>query len=251
MKLVRVYLTVTALHLLIFSLVYIFIPGARSVFVNEDQFLENLTAIYYFDTFLLGLTLWFKSQAKNGNKGYVAIPRIGLFCFLDEMSFGGRIFGFQSQVIYGKKIDGLHDLIDLAYNVLFKRIPALHYLNSPKIFLCGIFVLAVIVISLVIRRDRKYFISRILGLTRSFSPFFFLPFFVGCLVVSELIDLEIHSFLQHRFFFFVEELFEMNAALSLLFASLAIWWKPQISVTSSPEEKRLFSGVETTPSKFE
>lgn len=222
MKLTRLYLAVIILHLVLFSLVYILVPESRASFTEEDKFLENLTAIYYFESFWLNLFFWLLSTA-GYKKIYMAISLIALACFLSELSFGERIFNLKMPSVLGYQIDALHDFIDLGYEILFYRLmPKIRRMSINLKVLMMVFVLGVaIFIILKLWKHRKYFISRSLALTKSQPAFLFLPFFIVSFIASLAVDLNILGEKQH-FFLFLEEFCEMNAALILLFASFAI-----------------------------
>ncbi len=198
-KLFRVYALATTLNIVVFSSVYILVPELRQSFLSEDQFIENLTAALFFSAFLLGGISIARSKEKHHRVAYGAIPLMGLVGFLEELSYGERLFNINMPKMYGVKIDAVHDIFYLVYKV---------YCNA---FLYLFLVAFCILILSIVRK------CRIKRMFEKYPRWRFLPFFVGFGLIALIIDLEI---VTHHFLLYIEELFEMNAALALLFATL-------------------------------
>ncbi len=101
--------------------------------------------------------------------------------------------------MYGVKIDAVHDMFYLVYKI---------YGNA------FLYLFLVAFCILMLSTVRKCRIKRMFEKDPRWR---FLPFFVGFGLIALIIDLEI---VTHHFLFYIEELFEMNAALALLFATL-------------------------------
>lgn len=100
-------------------------PQWRIALFREDGPLENLSAALFFGAAIIGWRKWARSGRSD-----VFILVVSLVCAvaaLDELSFGERVFGFAAPVINGVKIDGLHDLLDLAKTTV-KQWPGSPYL---------------------------------------------------------------------------------------------------------------------------
>ncbi len=211
--LIRVYVLVTTLNVLIFSSLYISIPQLRTSFVAEDQFTESVTAVLFFSSFLLGLILIVKLKRKSYRKVYLVIPLLGLVGFLDELSFGQRMFNLTMPKIYGVEIDAVHDFAELAYKVFIN-----HSTYVLAVSALGVFC---IVLFLIILKHHKY-LDRIPDVIKRYPPFVFVLSFIAFIFIALIYDL--HTLIPRRgfFLFIFEELSELNAALALLFASFSI-----------------------------
>jgi hypothetical protein len=97
--------------LAVYALAFAIMPSARDRLVTEDGIIETTTAMAFLGAAILGLYAVVTSGAR---RLYWLIPAFGLFGFLDEMSFGARLFGFPLPVIDGLEIDSFHDIFDLA-----------------------------------------------------------------------------------------------------------------------------------------
>ena len=75
---------------------------------KEDGLLENLTVGILFATFSLSSYFYFKFKRK-GNI-FLLLAAFGLVGFLDEISFGRRMFPVPMPKSHGLTIDGFHDV---------------------------------------------------------------------------------------------------------------------------------------------
>lgn len=224
MSLSRFYTVFTLLNIIGFSLLYIFIPGLRGSFIQEDKLMENLTSILFFNSFLLGVIFIGRLKKYSLPKIYFIIPLTGLLCFLDEISFGLRLFNSKPLTIGGEEVDGMHDLLEILY-LTIRRMP-----KRDNYFLFAFILLTFGVVIFTCIKYRHYlqprYVRKVFNnlFKNSFSKYPSLKFLAlggGFVAMSSLIDLYI-IIPSHEFVFFLEELFEMNAALSLLFACFSI-----------------------------
>jgi len=118
MRLTRLYTLMAVFNVFIFSMLYIFVPQSERLFRGEDTFMENVSAVLYFSSFLLGLVFVLKAKERKYRLAYFIIPVICLIGFLDEMSFGARIFNFKTPVFHGVEIERTHDSIDLIFKAV-------------------------------------------------------------------------------------------------------------------------------------
>lgn len=209
MTLTPFYFIATILNIVFFSLLYILVPALRDAFSREDQFMENLTTILFLETFLVGIYTVIKLSNKPRRKLYLAIPVVGLASFLSELSFGERIFYFDAPEINGVKIDAVHDLLSVVYFSWF------HMPNREGVALAVAFIFAAILFW-----NRRYFaFNNLHNISKNYIPSKFVVAAILFGSAGLIIDLEI---VHHDFLFFLEELFEMNASLALLFAAFAV-----------------------------
>jgi len=228
MKLFRIYAYAVIFNLSIFSLIYIFFPETRLSFLREDQFMENLTAVLFFSSFLFGIGSLARPKEKKYRMAYIAIPLVGLIGFLDELSYGERIFYFTAPEIFGVDIDAFHDVVNLIFKILTD---SGSYLLYVSVFA---FCTALFLIGLKYRR----FFDRVQEILKAYPAYGFVLISMGFIFVAITIDLFDPSIDRHQVFspVFLEELFEMNAAFAFLFASFTIAHKGQTTVA----DKRLY-----------
>ena len=100
-----------AIVVALFGLAFLLMPSARDRLIVEDGIIETATAIVFLAAAIGGM-IAIRSGSVPG--AYWLIPAFGLFGFLDEMSFGARVFGFPLPTVNGLKVDSFHDIFDLA-----------------------------------------------------------------------------------------------------------------------------------------
>jgi len=133
------------------------------------------------------------------------IATLGFVGFMDEISFGERLFGYSMPSLRGWKVDGVHDLVERALRFLLKSAPA------TTIVLCSLAVGAFLY-------RKKLF--NLVSLVKQHPPYLALSAFVVLISVAILLDAKV---VLSREFRFAEELLEMNAALSLILVCLCIY----------------------------
>ena len=191
--------------------IYTWIPEYRGYLRHEDRLIENLTAFFYVSTFFLSLLFLLKS--KEHLKERIVISVAGLLGFLDELSFGDRIFGFKWPYIYGVQIDAAHDFFKLGY-ILIKK-PAL--LNTTyEYLLIGVCAMMAVIVALIF----LYILIGIISNSYLKQTYILALLFASLGFVSLIIDLEI---VKNYALFTLEELLEMNAAIALLFCCLSLY----------------------------
>lgn len=195
-------------NVLVGCVAYIYLPSYRHYFVTEDSLIENLSAAFFLSSCFLAFL--FSIKRKNHTKAFVLISALGLLGFLDELSFGERLFGFSMPRIAGVKIDAAHDFVDLGCKI-FNKIICSH--TMYVYLLAGIGGIVIMAFS----RYWSKLKNPISGIFR-YPPYIFLLFFVVLIFSALLIDLEI---MHYRGLVMLEELFEMNAAIALLFCCLS------------------------------
>ena len=261
MSLLRFYPIAVFFNLVVLSLVYLFIPALRFSLIAENQFLKNLTAIFYFDSFVLGLLFFAQIKNKKYCSICILVPILSLLGFLDEISFGQELFSLDMPVLGRTRIDGIHDFLSLAKDLVspvrsyfgqFLRAISLQFpgIYQELIFLGKIFILFSLGLTVfLVAQKRQKIIGKGQSFLRYYSPFQFVLLAVGFGVVSQAIDLRlIHHQLLSSIGSFVEEAFETNIALSMLFASFSI---NNIKASNSFQDERVFvnrckgAGVQT------
>lgn len=239
MFLTQLYVKLLLISFIILSILCVVIPNPQNLLAQEDGFLENLSALLFFISFFLGTIIIRKLSAKkiissHHNSGYFCIPLISLLGFLDEISFGERIFNFQFiQVIDGLKLDGIHDIISLAYKFLILKLLRNQLNNGDYSFLSCLLFCFVLAILLLIRYYRPISNFMISSLKQHLSfrfflimvIFFFLATLIDIGVFFTLTNMGMLTFLNHDILSVYEELLETYVALSCLFMTLAIHYQ--------------------------
>ena len=221
MNLGQVYTAITVSNILICSALFIIFPDLKSIFIHEDNFVENLSAILFFLSFFAGLIALIGFKKPHHHPGYIAIPILGLIGFLDEISFGERLFRLEVPEVYGAKVASFHDAIDSIDHVLYRSVK---YGDYWLLFLMlAILTAALFVVVKLLRRYKRYLrFDKILDLSKRHPPFRFLLISLGFILIAMMIDFDIIGDHKAEPLMFVEEMFEMNAALTFLFGSLAM-----------------------------
>lgn len=186
-------------------------PQWRRALFGEDRLVESTTALLFLLAFAVGAFRWMTTR---GRRQYlVALPLfsvVSLFGFLDEISFGTRLFGWVAPPMKGGgEFDGLHDTVMLAY-----RIAAEHGLVKTVFFSC----IAVVMLALwaVWRSAKLRALARRIARDRAYR---WLVVAILLISTAMIIDLDIGLL---RRLGPLEELCEMNGALALLLAVLVM-----------------------------
>lgn len=206
-------------------------PSSEDVLFREDGIIESVSAVAYAIAVTLGLTAIYRGALTDRSYpdriSFIAIPIFGTICFLDEISFGARLFALTMPPLSGGgEFDGAHDIFIVLHRLVLSLDPL------TRLFACTISGMLVLTM-LYLKRSRiypclKWFaqdgIRRCLGSTLILLTIaVFLDLFHGRLVSS------------------LEEFTELSAALFLTaagFRSLS-----SLSTASAPShQRRLWRG---------
>ncbi len=235
MQLTRLYLALLIISILIFYLLYLLTPDAQNFLTQEDGFLENLSALLLFVSFSLGTIIILQLQRKSifslkKNGFYYLIPVLSLLGFLDEISFGERLLGFEfTQVVKGVKVDGIHDIFSISYKFLILEILK-NQLKTGNYFLLTIILIIITTWFLLLFNYHKLVSSFIINCLHKHLAFRFLLATMAFFSLATIIDVGVFStlrgmglliFLDPEIFKVVEEISEVYVALSCLFMTLA------------------------------
>lgn len=219
-KLFRIYAIVTILNIVILTLLYFLFPKLQYFLFAEDKLVEDLTVLFYLLSFLIGIYLIVRLKDKKHRKIYIAITFVSLIGALEELSYGQQIFKLKMPYIYDVQIDAIHDFIELGHNILIEQGNTLLYFLLSAIF-CFISIV-------VFLKYRKYF-SQIPDMLRKYPLFGFFLISLSFNLSAQVFDLNL---VKPQLFVALEELFEMNGALTMLFATFSIGY-PSISYDKS------------------
>ena len=204
------YLAVSVATLLFFSSLYALFPDLRSVLIRENNLLENLTVLFFGEGFLAVLIIRFVKRRLP--RGYLALGGLCLLGSLEELSYGQRVLPVTFPTLpNGATFDSLSDL----NRVVTLSFDALGLPWEPVVL--AVATLAV----LIYRRTLLRFLKANL---RPDRLWFYALCAAGFVAVGTLVDTYINP---PDVFVLVEELAEMAAALSLLFAAFAALVAPR------------------------
>ena len=174
---------------------------------KEDGLLENLTVGILFATFSLSSYFYFKFKRK-GNI-FLLLAAFGLVGFLDEISFGRRMFPVPMPKSHGLTIDGFHDVFHLIRNVARTNL-AYHPVETSIVI--SAFVITVACVWL----NTKMIRQRVFAVLAKYEIRDLALLIVLFVVVSQAIDTFEWRIFAYRT---VEECLEFNAAAALMACS--------------------------------
>jgi len=184
------------------ALVAVLVPGVRPVLLHEDGIIEMASVV------CLAMAALGAGSATAIWGFRLPLLLAGLIAFaelLDEISFGSRIFGFQPPALYGGgELDGFHDLLILVYRLLRDVNPALGWAWAGLILVASLGIMLFVLSQLRngIRDKRSWLTDHVL---------IFLH--IGFIGLAQVIDVATTSSALSA----VEEAFEFNASLALVF----------------------------------
>jgi len=209
MRYMRIFVLTSLMNILAGIVITRWFRPYRYLLIEEDALVENLTAIFFLLAFVLGLSFFFKLRRRRVHWSLAMLAFVALIGFLDEISFGERLFNLSMPVWGGVQLDAVHDVVELVYKNI-----------SPGLILIAGGILASLGAALTL----WVFAKNTGGIKPSqvlWSPsFYFVLLFTFFIAAAVLIDL--HLF-RSRVLFSLEEVFELNAALALFFFSFSLY----------------------------
>ncbi len=208
-------LIILATITLAIALRFFFGAGVRFIF-REDSIVETISALF----FLLGgiMALWVIVK-KDRNWIVYLIAVIGIISFLDEISFGMRVFKFSPPRLFDVRVDAIHDLIKIIIEIAW---------HTPIIFISILSVFAVLLF--VYNRKIKILAITLWKALVVQRLAFRLTLVFALVIVSQLIDA-----LDFRISYlsYIEEVLEMNAGLGIFLCSIEMLF-PHNSIIHEP-----------------
>ena len=205
MKYAYLYLVVFVINKLMALVVYVLLPDYVYLIMDEDSLVEYTSALIFLYAFIMAGSSFLNS--KEYRKALIIVFAIGLLGFLDEMSYGERLFDIKTSHIYDVKIDGLHDFFIVGCIMLNKS------MHSHTLYLCPIALVATAALLITLYKYRLILIKEVVT-KYIYPPYIFLLFFIVTIFPAHILDLDL---LDLDLLYMLEELLEMDAALALLF----------------------------------
>lgn len=186
------------------ALIVLYVFGPRALIFGEDRSVEMATALLFLAAFVVGILHLCRSRLRDYPILLPVAAVLGLIGFLDETSFGARIFGWSMPAMAeGGEFDGAHDLVILIYRLALRADPML---------IAAVGAGAGIVALVFVVRWRK----ALHALARRISAdptYLAMALFVAGVAFASLLDLEVGML---RRLGPLEEIAELDAALALL-----------------------------------
>ena len=199
---------------------YFLEPRVREPVFGEDRLVETTTALFFLAAFIVGVAFLVARGARRDRALLFIASSLGLLGFLDEISFGARLFGWSMpEMPGGGEFDGAHDIVILTYRLAAEAHP---------VVIAAICASLVLVTTLCVRR----WYGRLVSLTHRMltePPYGLFALFVAGVALAAVLDLGI-GLLRHLDP--IEELVEMNAGLALLLA--VVWTNRPLRPTAPP-----------------
>lgn len=194
-----------------FSLLYSFLPTYRDWFIEEDQFLENLTTGLFLGAFFLSALILVLNR--GGRLTDFSVPAASLLGFLEEVSYGERFSKSIPMLVPDQNIDALHDYFKIGFLFIQKQE------NNIIVFLIGGILLVLIFLAgyFLVQYLRKHKTRKPLIL---FGPLIFTLISATIILIALVLDLNV---LKIRNFTFIEELLEFFTGLTLCLGAISIY----------------------------
>lgn len=207
-------------------LLYVLVPAFRVGFSYQHQSMEDITSVVYLAGCAVGLLAVCKPGARGARLIHLPIIVLTLILFSEEEGFLKRALPFSLPVIWGVRIDGLHSLAVLAFSYLRYR----HGLLVPVSIALGL-----VVIVLALKYGGR--IRLVPAFLARYPAYTFAVLAVVFIAIALLADLGV---VRGSLGGLLEELFELEAALALLFAAVVMVQpgaaKPTGATWDRPEE---------------
>ena len=212
MKYVWGHVVFLGISVLVVCVVYVWFPTSyRDPFLVEDHLIENLSAVFFLGACVLGFLFFMKTKAHR--KIFLLFSAVGLLGFLDELSFGERMFRLSMPRIGGTQIDAAHDFVYLGFGYC-KNFARSH--PAYTLLLIGIGAILMVRATFLYRSRLMDSISSL----QRYPQYILMLICVTLVSCALLIDLEMVS---SDLLFMLEEVFEMNAAIALLLCCLSVY----------------------------
>ncbi len=206
-RLRHAYLLLAGVTTVVLVGVWISAPSLADALTREDQELETAQALFFFVGAMFGFAGLGRRPSGFDRLVYASIPVLSLLAFLDEISYGERIFGWRPTTLWGYEFDAIHDLFKIGLCLWRDH-------GGPVVDMLVSVVLGGSTIAAFLWR--RAYMPRIMSLIRTNPAFDYVRFAVIMIAVAQLLDVRVLDSTNSDF---IEELLEFQGALALFFAS--------------------------------
>ena len=180
-------------------------------FIKEGGFVENMTALFFFLSFLAALIAIFRNKEKIFP---TLVSLAGFATFGDELEWGRKIFHYKALLYVGKKrIDSLHDFMDPIYKFLKTNF------NKWTVIIAAI-ILTSTTIFILIKKNKTAFLSFLFSKKTFFMGAIAIFFAFSFILDHKLIVIPDERLLHSDI---LEECFEFAGAVTLFFLSMVVF----------------------------
>lgn len=214
----KLFCVVTLNSFLLFSFVYWLDPDAHGFLLDEHSFIENVSALLFFEGFFLGFLFLFTRRAP---KIYALLPIASFLGFMSELSLieVAAAMGRETPTVVGGSVDAPHDLFQIFFWNVLQR-----HLSPLVVAILGVMIVAIAAYLMWRFRAR---IPAFLAWWNRYPALHWLLVATVTVFFAMVVDAEILSVYfgigrEGTLMYFLEELLEMQAGLTLVFGSFAI-----------------------------
>jgi len=190
-------------------LLYWFVPATRRLLIREQGIVEWATALLFLAAAVAGYRRLLTAGVRWRDPRWI-IPTLSLLAMLDEASWVIFPLGVEAPTVLGKRLDGLHDILDVG--VIWIR----HH--AP--WWCVLVVGAVMVSALAWAAPRA---PRGWRFVRRSAPWQFFALAAALGAVAQILDVTAPRRPVAQLF---EEVLEMDGALAFLFSTRHLVCRP-------------------------
>lgn len=210
MKFIWSYFTFIILGFLVLLVYKIQNPDSTN-FIKEGGLIENMTALFFFLSFLIALIAIFRNKEKIFP---TLVALAGFATFGDELEWGRKIFHYKALLYVGKKrIDSLHDFMDPFYKFLKTNF------NKWTVIIAAI-ILASTTVFILIKKKKTAFLSFLFS-KKTFFMGAIAIFFAFSFILDHKLIVISDDYLLHSDI--LEECFEFAGAVTLFFLAMVVF----------------------------
>ena len=187
------------------------LPAIRDSLIAEDNLVENVTAAIFLISLFSSLYSFWRTRPQPYSLAFAFVALISLVGFLDEVSFGTRLFPLEIPMILGVRLDGIHDIF-LILAIFLKR--------NWNLLVYGLIVVALLLPTIYLLNKYRSKFEATVYFLKSHAPYSYISYFVLFIFFATLLDVfpdipvDILPIMSLG-----EEILELVAAISILYAS--------------------------------
>lgn len=208
------------------GIVWLCVPGAHDQLLEENQFVENLTAAVFAVAAVTGFLALCRVPRGASLWQHSLIPLLALLAFLDEVSYGLNLFWPEHEVptLWGYPFDGVHDLPVTFFKLVRDSGNAVLQVG------CGVGLGVGAGVAYLYRRA---YMPWLMHRIRIFPAFDYIRFAFIFILAAQVLDLDV---LMHPLSYVCEELLEACGGVALLFGGITLFLTQGAPCADIPDE---------------